>query len=186
MSSVLLPNPGEELSGTVASLDESAFGQCVNGTAQVITALELPRIFADRVHIRWDTYLQTDGDGKILDKLPCIIVSPDPVLRPDNAGGTNRENAVNFLVNIAIHRASGMDGINQMGACYAALQEIYRAFSKKPNGTLGFEVRSNQACLKDATIDNAESANEMARRSRLLVQFLRVNYSLRLYYGGVA
>lgn len=183
MSSVVLPVVGEETAGTVAKLDASAFGQCLNGTAAVLATLDLPRIFWDRVHVRWNSYIRVDGKGQTLDKLPCIIVSPVPTLRPASERGSNQATAVHFLVSIAIHRAGGGDGINQMGDCLAALQEIYVAFSKKPNRDL-FAVHRDM--LLSCTVDNAEADNERARLAGYLVQFLRVDYLLRLPYVGAA
>lgn len=179
MNSVVLPNPGEETYGTAAALDASAFGQCLNGVASVIMLQALSGFPDERVHIRWNPYLRTDSNGKVLDKLPCIIVSP-PSIRPDNSRGSNSESACHFLVMITIHRAGGRDGINQMGACLRALQEIYRAFSKRAARDSGFVVDNDGAALFATTIDSCEALNMEAWRKGLLVQFLMIDCLLRL------
>ena len=118
------------------------------------------------------------------DKLPCAIVSPY-LMRPNNAGGTNRETAVDFQVMLSFHWAGGREAINGMGDALAGMTEALRLFSKKPNSWLGFTVDAGESCLKDATIDNAEALNLEAWRAGVTAQYLIINYSLRLGYAGV-
>ena len=178
-NSPAVANPGEELDGSVASLDLSPFGQCLNGTAERFADAELQGFPRERIHIRRNPFVRDD------DALPCAIVSPY-LLRPDPTGGTNRETAVDFLVMISLHWAGGREMVNGMGQALAGLTEAYRLFAKKPNAWLGFTVDAGGACLRDATIDNAEALNLEAWRLGVTTQFLIIDYSLRLGYAGVA
>jgi hypothetical protein len=177
-NSPAIANPGEELEGSVASLDLSPFGQCLNGTAERFIAAELEGFPRERVHVRRNPFVRDD------DKLPCAIISPY-LLRPDPTGGTNRETAVDFLVMLSFHWAGGREAVNGMGQALAGMTEAYRLFAKKPNAWLGFTVDAGESCLRDATIDNAEALNLEAWRAGVTAQYLIIDYSLRLGYAGV-
>lgn len=173
-----IANPGEELEGSVAALDLSPFGQCLNGTAERFAAAEIQGFPRERVHVRRNPFVRDD------DALPCAIVSPY-LFRPNPTGGTNRETAVEFQVMLSFHWAGGREMVNGMGHALAGLTEAYRLFAKKPNSWLGFSVDAGEACLKDATVDNAEALNLEAWQMGVTAQFLIINYSLRLGYAGV-
>lgn len=168
-------NPGEELAGSVASLDDCAFGQCVNGTATVFAELGVSGFPWDRVHVRRNPFVHDS------DVLPCAIVSPY-MIRPNNGRGANTATAVNFLVMLSLHWAGGRESVNGMGQALAALQAAYAKFSKKSSADIGFYVDRDGACLLDAKVDNAEALNLEAWRMGLTTQFLVVDYLLRLPY----
>lgn len=178
-TSPVLANPGEETSGSVSTLDLSALGQCLNGTAEVFAGLGLQGFPRERVHIRRNGYLADT------DVLPCAIVS-HYAIRPDNSGGSNRENAVNYLILLTLHWAGGRDAINGEGMALAALESCYVTFGKKPSRAMGFDVHANGACLMNATIDGADALNDEAFRRGILAKFLLINYRVRLPYGEAA
>jgi hypothetical protein len=177
-SSPAIANPGEELEGSVAALDASAMGQCLNGDAERFIAAEVAGFPRERSHVRRGPFVRED------DKLPAAVFSPY-LMRPNPAAGTNRENVLDFYVMISLHWAGGRETINGMGQALAAAEECFKLFSKKPNDALGFAVSAGGACLRDTTIDNAEALNLEAWRSGVTAVFLIVRHSLRLGYGGV-
>lgn len=173
MSSVLLPNPGEELTGTVAALDASAIGQCWNGTWAVL--VNFGTMPADRVHIRMKPELRDD------DKLPLTFVIPHGV-RHSKSEGTNSETAVHYQFLLSFIWADGLTAINGDGAGLAAYEAAIRLFSKKPTREMGFEVSANGAWLKDCTIDGAQAHNDRPLKQGLNAKFFIVDYFVRLPY----
>lgn len=176
----VIANPGEEKSGSVSTLDLSACGQCLNGVADVFTGLSLEGFPPERIHIRRNGFIDPEKDV-----LPCAVIS-HYAIRPDNAGGSNRENAVHYLILLTLHWAGGRDAINGEGLALNALEQTYVAFSKKPQRNSGFEVNANGAMLKQTTIDSAEALNEEAFRRGINAMFLILDCSVRLPYGDVA
>lgn len=180
MSSTFAENPrlvavGEETQGTVATLDDSAHGQCVNGTAAVLLTMELPGI-GDRVHVRQRPALYDD------DTTPCVMVCP--FLTRETREGTNSEQDVHYLVLIAVHRAAGRDAINGMGADLYCQETIRKRFAKKPARSIGFLVEANGSCVKQSDIDSAEAINQQAWEAGLAVHYIIVDYLVRLGYSN--
>jgi hypothetical protein len=172
----ILPNPGEAASGIVDSLDQSAFGQCLNGAVTQITDAQIPGFPAERICIRHNTYIQ-EGEST-----PRCIIAPFGY-RLSASEGTNTESVMHGLALISFHWSQGKDAISKMGQCLVALETVHRLFSKKPSRALGMSVNANGSCLKQTTVESADALNLEAWRRGFLVVHLIVDFNIRMSYS---
>jgi hypothetical protein len=179
MTQTILPNPGEALYGPVDSLEASAFGQCLNGAATLITNEQIPGFAPDRISIRHNTFIQ-DGEPT-----PRCIIAPFGY-RISASEGTNRETVMHGLALVTFHWAQGQDAISKMGQCLVALETAHRIFSKKPERASGMNVNANGSQLKQMTVDSADALNLEAWRRGLMVVHLIVDFNIRMGYAANA
>jgi hypothetical protein len=172
----VLPNPGEALFGPVESLEDSAVGQCINGTANVITNLGLAGFPPERICVRHNTLLLAD------EETPRCVISHYG-FRSSPSEGTNTEQVLHSLVIAAFHWSQGKDVISKKGKCLAAWEQAYKAFGKKPQRTAGMNVNANGGCLLKCDVDSAEALNREAFLRGLMSCYLIIDFKLRLGYS---
>jgi hypothetical protein len=166
--SVLLPLAAE----TVESLNASALGQCWANVVERLNVLAMRGASGDRLHLRRN-YALADTD-----KLPCTIVSYFAT-RVDRSRGTNNEIAVHYQFLVSFFWASDQSPINGQGEAIANWELALVAFSKRPKP---FNLSVGGAGLKDCTVDEADALNGAAFKFGVSVQFLIVDYFVRLPY----
>lgn len=172
----LIPNPGEPLFGVIDSLDSSALGQCLNGTAQVITAMGLPGFPPERVSIRGNAYMDPQRDVTPL----CVVSLYGFRHRPSE--GTNSETVAHYLVLASFHWSGERTAAGKAAQCYYATERTVVAFSKRHRELTSIRINAEGACLKQITVDSAETLNQEAWRQGYTVSHVIIDFTVRLPY----
>lgn len=162
----VIPPVGPPLSGQDPELSDSALGQTLQATAEVLRLLALPGI-DDRIYVRGWPLMQ----GVVT---PAAIVWPGPVGVED---ANNAEAQVTYRNVIALVRSSNRDAVGHLASRCAWVERVLLAFSRVQPA---MQITANGAVLFRTFVSNANLQELTAWNLNWDASYLEVSYLVRL------